>query len=88
GGEEFVVVLPQTSRENVAALAARAVGAVEALDLRHISSPVSARLTVSVGAAGCLPGREDRRLVLLDTADKALYAAKHAGRNCAILADE
>ena len=66
-------------------LAERAVEAVEALDLAHSSSPVSERVTISVGGAGCQPDREDRRLALMEAADKALYEAKRSGRNRAVI---
>lgn len=85
GGEEFVVVLPATPLGHLTMLAQRAVEAVEALDLAHSSSPVSERVTISVGGAGCQPDREDRRLALMEAADKALYEAKRSGRNRAVI---
>ncbi|WCT79556.1 diguanylate cyclase domain-containing protein [Novosphingobium humi] len=85
GGEEFVVVLPATPLGHLAMLAQRAVEAVEALDLAHSSSPVSGRVTISVGGAGCQPDRDDRRLALMEAADKALYEAKRSGRNRAVI---
>ncbi|NOW45747.1 two-component system chemotaxis family response regulator WspR [Novosphingobium sp. SG751A] len=85
GGEEFVVVLPATPMSHLAMLGQRVVDAVEALDLAHSSSPVSDRVTISVGGAGCQPDREDRRLALMEAADKALYEAKRSGRNRAVI---
>lgn len=85
GGEEFVVVLPATPASSLAALAQRAVEVVEGLNLRHESSPAADRVTVSVGGAAWLPGREDQRFALMDSADKALYEAKRAGRNRAVI---
>lgn len=85
GGEEFIVVLPATPLAHLAVLAQRAVEVVEALDLRHETSPVSPHVTVSVGGAGSQPGREDRRLALIEAADKALYEAKRGGRNRAVI---
>lgn len=85
GGEEFVVVLPNTPASDLAMLANKAVEVIEALDLRHISSPVANRVTISVGAATCLPKRDDKRITLMEAADKALYAAKREGRNRAVI---
>lgn len=77
GGEEFAVLLPNTTPGGGAALAQRIVESVRA-------SPVAAEChkipyTVSVGA-GYLT--DDLSLVeLLRQADRALYRAKHGGRN-------
>jgi two-component system chemotaxis family response regulator WspR len=69
-------------------LAQRVVDAIIALDLPHKSSPVINRVSISVGGASCLPGREDRRMMLLEAADKALYQAKREGRNRAVIQPE
>ncbi|MEO5689303.1 MAG: diguanylate cyclase [Burkholderiaceae bacterium] len=83
GGEEFAVILPATDLQgakNVAERIRRAVEAsvfAEASDARSISVTV----TVSVGVAAQIPDRGAMADELVSRADRALYRAKHAGRN-------
>ena len=77
GGEEFLVILPDQD-----AAAARVVGermrqSIERLPLRWQGEVL--HLTVSIGLAARRPGDDPARL--LARADKALYRAKHEGRN-------
>jgi diguanylate cyclase (GGDEF)-like protein len=95
GGEEFAVILPQTPRQGAEQMARRCLAAVDALAIAHEASPVGARVSVSLGiachdeAGAARP--EDSRFGethsvrrsagdLVLAADRALYAAKHAGR--------
>src|SRR5262249_1636569 len=78
GGEEFVALLPETDSGVGAEIAERIRGAVESGGMRGVD--VSGRVTVSMGVAGGVAG--DRTLdAFLRQADRALYAAKNAGRN-------
>lgn len=80
GGEEFCVVLPETDAEGGDVVAERIRSGIEALDFRVDGQPVP--VTVSVGVAAMVPASaEDAKLLVLST-DRALYAAKDAGRNC------
>lgn len=82
GGEELACLLPQTDAGGAQAVGERLRAAIEALALPHPHSPVAPVLTISVGVASG-PGRVDGDpQPLLRAADAALYAAKHAGRNC------
>jgi diguanylate cyclase (GGDEF)-like protein len=81
GGEEFVVLLPGTEREGAAALAETLRARVEALRIPHVSSASSTVVTLSAGAAVALPATGGSPAELLKEADRALYAAKRAGRN-------
>jgi two-component system, chemotaxis family, response regulator WspR len=87
GGEEFVVVLADTPYSGALYLGDKVCRAVEALRLPHIASGVGKFLTVSVGGATRVPRPGDRFSLLVDAADKALYAAKRAGRNRAVAHD-
>jgi two-component system cell cycle response regulator len=81
GGEEFVVVMPETSLAGAVVVAERLRLAVaeEPFILQGNSDKVT--LTVSVGIAMTREGRRDTMESLMKRADEALYAAKNAGRN-------
>jgi diguanylate cyclase (GGDEF)-like protein len=79
GGEEFAVVLTQTSLPDAVLTAERLRNAVSELPV-HTAEGVALQVTVSIGVAAC-PDHGDNREALLQASDKALYAAKSAGRN-------
>ncbi|GJG94849.1 diguanylate cyclase [Cupriavidus pauculus] len=80
GGEEFAVVLPDSSGDETRAIARRMVAAVRDLGIPHNGTPVQPYVTISVGAVCAVP--EAARLEpLLHRADSAMYRAKRAGRN-------
>ena len=78
GGEEFIVLLPETGREEALAVAERIRSSVERLQIPHEGGAVG--LTVSIGVATL---GEDAHSwePLLAAADTALYLAKSNGRN-------
>ncbi len=84
GGEEFAAILPGVDKSGSRAFAERVRLAVRSLG---IVGPDRRKVTVSLGAA-TFP--EDATLVteLIVRADRALYAAKHAGRNRVVLYSE
>jgi len=77
GGEEFVIILPETSLEAARALAARIRETVA--DLHFSALPTGERVTVSQGVADHRSG--ERIEDTLRRADSALYRAKDGGRN-------
>ncbi|WP_166241799.1 sensor domain-containing diguanylate cyclase [Paenibacillus turpanensis] len=81
GGEEFVIILPDTPRSGAAFVAERLRKAVEDLAIPHVRSNVSGVVTISVGAAGVVPNSFSEPQELIAQADKALYQAKQNGRN-------
>lgn len=81
GGEEFLVVLYDTTREYAADVARTILEAVRELGIPHESSSVRPVLTVSVGVAFVTPAAERSVKGFVQLADEALYAAKHAGRD-------
>ena len=80
GGEEFVVLLPETDPPGALQVAETLRGAIAATAF----APVG-QVTISLGVAGYREG--DTLDQLLQRADQALYRAKAAGRNRAMLAD-
>lgn len=82
GGEEFLVVLPETDLAGAAVVAEKLRQVVEALAVTLEDGSVL-RITVSIGLAAVDPQAEwsPSALELLGEADKALYRAKGAGRN-------
>ena len=77
GGEEFVVALPDTAQAEALELADRLRGAIEREGLQHAGARL--HFTASFGVA---QGRADSPFeTLFKAADRALYAAKHQGRN-------
>jgi diguanylate cyclase (GGDEF)-like protein len=80
GGEEIAILLPGCELAEAQALAERLRAAVEELDLRHERSPFG-RVTLSAGVAARVPEPHSQPELLIDEADRALYRAKHAGRN-------
>ena len=81
GGEEFALVLPETGLAGAAQVAERVRAAVAKLTIRHEHSSVAPHLTMSVGVASLVPGRDIRIERLVAMADQAMYQAKKLGRN-------
>ncbi|HEY9736461.1 MAG TPA: diguanylate cyclase [Trichocoleus sp.] len=82
GGEEFAVVLPNTSSSGAIMLAEQIQKAVRALAIPHECSDVSAIVSISLGIASLMPTTAGSPQQLIASADRALYVAKQQGRNC------
>lgn len=79
GGEEFVVVLPETGVEVAHALVERMRSAISEIQI----ADVSITITASAGLAQLRHGESGE--ALLNRSDKALYRAKASGRNCSFV---
>ncbi len=79
GGEEFVVLLPGRAGADAREMGERLRCAVERCEIFYENNVE--RLTVSIGVSTRLD-RESTPAAAVERADKALYAAKHGGRNC------
>ncbi|WDZ77877.1 PleD family two-component system response regulator [Ensifer adhaerens] len=85
GGEEFVVVMPDTSAEMAAGVAERLRMIIESLPFPVPQADGVLKVTASMGIATLRPGA-DTAEALLKRADTALYQAKHEGRNRVVAA--
>jgi len=80
GGEEFVVLLPDTPQTGAAQIAERIRAAIDDLALEHAGSEYG-RVTASIGLATWTPDQDDEPSAVIKEADEALYYAKLTGRN-------
>jgi len=86
GGEEFCVLLPETDRDGARSIAERLRARIAELAMSSGGGLV--RTTVSIGVA-CHPGDDAGEAgTLLERADRALYAAKQAGRDRVMMVTE
>jgi diguanylate cyclase (GGDEF)-like protein len=85
GGEEFTIILPDTTLENALALAERLRSEIQALELEPGSPPLEP-IHISLGVAA-FPEHGRNAEELLKSADWALYQAKKRGRDQVITAD-
>jgi diguanylate cyclase (GGDEF)-like protein len=81
GGEEFAILLPDAAAHDAHEVAERARDAIAQIDV------AGGALTCSAGVA-TTSGGETSPIDLLELADKALYSAKHLGRNRTVLSGE
>ncbi|KRQ01558.1 diguanylate cyclase [Bradyrhizobium yuanmingense] len=83
GGEEFAMLLPNIDAAGCARIGERIRNAIHEAGLAHGSNEAAGCVTASLGGAACRPAFERTAGVaaLVEAADRALYAAKAAGRN-------
>jgi len=80
GGEELVLILPETSRKRAAELAKRILRRVEETPFEHMESQPLGHVTLSAGVA-TFPVDASNEEALIKAADESLYEAKSQGRN-------
>jgi two-component system cell cycle response regulator len=80
GGEEFVVVMPDTALQDAERIAERIRLHVAGSPFRVMGGQELLSVTISIGVAATV-GAEDRPDSLLKRADEGLYEAKASGRN-------
>lgn len=88
GGEELVLLLPGCELARACAIAESLRMAVADAAMPHPDSPVAPHVTVSIGVSACVPQANLPPEWLVATADRAMYAAKQAGRNQVRAAEE
>jgi len=87
GGEEFIVLLPETDCLGALRVADAINAQMEKIGMRHEVSPTRQHLTVSIGGASCVQTISYSLEELIKRADRALYKAKHSGRNRSLVDD-
>ena len=88
GGEEFSVILATADAAEAAVMGEHIRANVAALALPHGGSDVAAFVTISVGVATAVPQQASQQVDLIGAADRALYQAKHTGRNRVVTATD
>ncbi|WP_049722909.1 GGDEF domain-containing protein [Gilvimarinus polysaccharolyticus] len=86
GGEEFVVLMPETTAEQAFVVLDRIRAAIAKTAFNYKEAPVA--ITVSMGIAEFKAGVDESAETVFERADKALYDAKAAGRNTCMIAKE
>ncbi|WP_461421780.1 sensor domain-containing diguanylate cyclase [Ketobacter sp.] len=85
GGEELVVILPNTARSDAKQVAEKLRVCIESLNIQSEEQLV--HVTASFGVSCFEPSTELSPTQLLQEADRALYQAKHSGRNRVVFAE-
>lgn len=80
GGEEFVIILPDTDHQGAMSFAERIRCKIENLNIVFAHQTI--KVTASLGVASFIPDSNKTTELLIELADKALYQAKNEGRNC------
>lgn len=81
GGEEFVLVLPETDAISAQQVAERCRSLILDQQIPHENSKVSQILTVSLGVGTITPSSDDEPKEFIEEVDRLLYMAKQNGRN-------
>jgi two-component system cell cycle response regulator len=82
GGDEFVIILPNTTLEGALHLAEDIRNGILNLSIKHEKSPINEHVTVTIGGTSGFPADALPEDKFIWQADKALYEAKMKGRNC------
>lgn len=85
GGDEFAVILPETSRNEAIAVAEKLRKNVEAQDYRVNSKSI--KLTLSIGIS-YYSAKHRSFFDMIEEADRAMYLAKERGKNTVVLSEE
>jgi diguanylate cyclase (GGDEF)-like protein len=81
GGDEFVVLLPESGREEALKVAEMLRQKIKSINIPHDKSTVCDHVTVSIGVTSTVPDIDSSYEDLFNTADRALYQTKDDGRN-------
>lgn len=84
GGEEFVLVLPETDEASAHKIAERCRSLIFKEQIPHEQSQTGQLLTVSMGIGTITPTHKDEAMSFIEAVDQRLYQAKQKGRNCIV----
>jgi diguanylate cyclase (GGDEF)-like protein/PAS domain S-box-containing protein len=81
GGEEFVLVLPETDAASAQKVAERCRQLVFRQQIPHAASQASQIVSISLGVGTKIPSRGEKPIDFVEAVDRLLYQAKQQGRN-------
>jgi len=81
GGEEFCVIMPETTVQLAHMVADRLRGKIAATPVPVTGKDDGLNVTVSIGVSQTIEANTDTQATLFERADAALYRAKNSGRN-------
>jgi len=81
GGEEFVILLPNTDEAGVGITARRLLQSIRDLEIPHRNSDVADHVTISIGATTIRVKLTHQYMDYIQRADEALYMSKNSGRD-------
>ncbi|MBL8283504.1 MAG: sensor domain-containing diguanylate cyclase [Acinetobacter johnsonii] len=87
GGEEFILILPDTTQASAIEVVERILQSIRTADICHSTSPLDQRLSVSLGVKTIIPTQKNDKMAFLKEVDQNLYLAKERGRNGYVIQD-
>jgi diguanylate cyclase (GGDEF)-like protein len=81
GGEEFMLILPETNQAAAIKVAERCRNLIFKEQIPHAKSEVGQLLTISLGIGAIIPSQQDTPMAFMEEVDRRLYQAKQQGRN-------
>jgi diguanylate cyclase (GGDEF)-like protein len=81
GGEEFIILLPDTDASGVSAILEKIRGKIESIPFKF----KDAKVTITISIGGAKFDKDDNPATVFERADKNLYEAKNTGRNRTVL---
>ena len=84
GGEEFLILVPNTNTQELLTFAQRLRKTVEGMLIQSDKSPLNFNITISIGISISTQNNVENIENVIYIADKNLYKAKKSGRNCVV----
>ncbi|HEY8084963.1 MAG TPA: sensor domain-containing diguanylate cyclase [Methylophilaceae bacterium] len=81
GGEEFMMILPETDEKSAYMIAERCRNMIATEQIAHAKSQIGQSLTISLGVGTVVPSQQEEPTAFIEIVDKRLYQAKQQGRN-------